>query len=459
MVNQAVRPVIDSAGTNAGQAKAPIRRGLLLGLFLVLMSDEMFGWGLGLGTGLSIKNAFLYLLITLLLFETALLRRRGAPEALRIQVPFILLILWACYSWISNTLLDLGVGYKAVASFIALKGFLIDHYLFFAAFFLATPTRRDAMWLIHWIMVFLIAANFLTVIDVYNVPDLGIIRQIDDGRVSGPLGEPNQYGAFVAMFLPILISLLPGTTGMKRLVYAFGVLLFAWVLLLTVSRGAFVGLLCGAGLAAVLLRRYLDARVLAAVGVGAGLVMIAALVLIGEEFVELLQSRTAAVTEGADAFEMSSGRTWIWMNALLLQIDRPSSFLLGYGWNTFLSLNPLNSHNTYLTYLFELGVPGLLLYLALLYGVLRTATGAMTRSADRAMTAGFIVGFSAVAVAVFFVNLAEPWYFIWAYVGVAMRVAVGDRGVVERAPPRLRREPLGPPAPVRDRRRAQRLLG
>jgi len=37
---------------------------------------------------------------------------------------------------------------------------------------------------------------------------------------------------------------------------------------------------------------------------------------------------------------------------------------------------------------------------------------------------GFVVGTTAVAVALFFVNLYSPWLYVWAYIGIVMRIAV-----------------------------------
>jgi O-antigen ligase len=434
------RTLAEQGWAPAAPAAAPIRRLVLLSLFVVLLADEMFGWGLGLAPGVSIKNAFLYLLLLTLALEFAAGRTRHPLETYRVNLPFLLLIGWASYSWLAHTLLETGVPYRMMDAFIVLKGGLIDYYLFFLAFFLGVRTREDVLWLMRWLMLALIAANVVTLMDVYNLPDLGIIDQRHGGRVSGPLGEPNQYGAFVTMFLPISVAMMVGASRIWKLVFGFGALVLAWVLVITVSRGAFIGLIVGAGVAAFMLRKHLSARQVAIVTAGASILFITVLALVGEEFLRLLDSRTVSLTSRFDPYEASSGRTWIWAVALSQQFEQPLAFLFGFGWNTYLTLNPLNSHNTYLTFLFELGILGLLLYLALIVSLLRTIRLAAAREADRALATGTVLGLAAVFASVFFVNLFDPWYFIWAFAGLMVRLALLPAPTVEAAP-----------APVQDR--------
>jgi hypothetical protein len=50
-----------------------------------------------------------------------------------------------------------------------------------------------------------------------------------------------------------------------------------------------------------------------------------------------------------------------------------------------------------------------------------------SRVADAALRPhliGFVIGTTALAVALFFVNLFSPWLFVWAYIGIVMRIAV-----------------------------------
>jgi O-antigen ligase len=83
-------------------------------------------------------------------------------------------------------------------------------------------------------------------------------------------------------------------------------------------------------------------------------------------------------------------------------------------------------HNQYFNFLFNLGLPGLLAFI----GLLASAAGLAKRASEsaddelRPYLIGFVIGVLAVSAAVFFVDLHRPWYYFWAYAGVALRLAV-----------------------------------
>jgi O-antigen ligase len=138
--------------------------------------------------------------------------------------------------------------------------------------------------------------------------------------------------------------------------------------------------------------------------------------------------RTIQAGEQQSLDHLSSGRLWIWGQALQLQLSNPWTLIVGFGWDTFKSMNPLASHNTFLTYFFELGFVGLFLYLVLVLNVIgvmrRAAENAGSDSPERAALIGFVAGFVSLCTAVAFVNLAQAWLFIWGYVGLMLRIAV-----------------------------------
>lgn len=81
-----------------------MRRVTLLSLFVVLLVAQMFGLDLSLGPGLSVKNAYLYVLLIVLVVEFAVTKREDIGHERRlgllgVHVPFILLICYAIVSW------------------------------------------------------------------------------------------------------------------------------------------------------------------------------------------------------------------------------------------------------------------------------------------------------------------------------------------------------------------------
>jgi O-antigen ligase len=260
--------------------------------------------------------------------------------------------------------------------------------------------------------------------DTYDVPDLGLMR-LNDGRVQGPLGEANQYGLFVAMFLPILISKFFLEHGPWRLFFGVGSAVGFWVLLLTVSRGAFVSLFLGSLFSAFVFRRQISTVVLKRTAVVGVLAIAGASFLLGDQFRDLIFERTVEAIESGDSYELTSGRVWLWTKVLNLMFNEPWSILTGYGWFTFREIMDIAPHNVYLNYLFELGIIGLLLFISLLGSILMLARKAVAENpADKYIVPGligFFFGFAVLMIGIFAVDLALPWYFVWAYVGIAMR--------------------------------------
>ena len=84
-------------------------------------------------------------------------------------------------------------------------------------------------------------------------------------------------------------------------------------------------------------------------------------------------------------------------------------------------------HSRYLTYVFELGVFGLLSFLGLLFSVLYWARRAIAvGGASRALVLnliGFTFAFFTLSMGLIGGSVYSPWYFFWAYTGIAMRGA------------------------------------
>src|SRR6185436_7904829 len=91
-------------------------------------------------------------------------------------------------------------------------------------------------------------ANVITVLDAFGVVSLGF-RIREDGRTAGAIGESNQYAAFIVLFLRATIAAAGGSRGFQRLAWFGATLIACMTLVMTASRGGFVGLamMCAVG--------------------------------------------------------------------------------------------------------------------------------------------------------------------------------------------------------------------
>ncbi len=387
----------------------------------------LLGFDMSLATGFSFKNLILYVLFLFLVVRKAVNRSQENILSIKIiYILFITLIILALFSWILASLGWVVPNFDKWKSAIAVKNQLIDHILFFYIFYSMCKNTDDALFVAKGILLLIIAGNLITIIDALNIPDLGIIHQRIDGRVNGPLGESNQYAAFLILFIPSM-TVFAMQRGVARLLYIAGLILSVAVLFLTTSRGAVVGVVAGATLATIYVRRFISAKqVLVALVLGA-VIFGVGLTLATYKYEGLIENRFINQSFTGSIKTASSGRTWIWEKALDLQAEYPVTFLTGFGWESFDDVFKLASHNTYLSLIFSLGIPGLLVFLALLYQICSLTRQGISYAQEkipRQLMLAFLYGFIPMLVAIFFVNLYKPWFFIWSYVGLIARIAV-----------------------------------
>lgn len=276
-------------------------------------------------------------------------------------------------------------------------------------------------------------------------------------RAYGTFGQPNPYGGYLEMvglwLLPLAlwnvracatflrryrlvrwrgIVAAAGTRrrlilhGLHLIVLATGVLASLAGILLSFSRGAWVGTLVG--LATLLLFAPASVR-----RVGVAAVVIGAIVLLAggwQQLPEPVRERAVQLVTQARPFDVRdvqlTTNNWAvvermvhWQAAWSMFLDHP---LTGVGAGNFsvvfpdYSLHPIfrvargHAHNYYLHVLAELGIPGLVVYLSLLVSAVGTMLTVVRRRAfgfDRAVALGALAATAAVAVHNLVENLHE----------------------------------------------------
>jgi hypothetical protein len=384
---------------------------LLVSLFAVLLGDIMLNLGLSLAPGLSLKNAMLYVIFVALVMEFLLGDRDPLRETWAVHGAWGLLVFYATFTWLAIVLLGLHREYDTVQSFIALKSQFADLFLFLLVYLYGPKDARESIRVLQWLIVLLVLVNVITLIDFLNIPDLGIITERDDGRITGPVQEVNQYGAILIFLIPVTAGLMLGSSGMFK-------------------SGSWVGIICGGLYTVYLVRDYVrrDAVIKGAViALIIGTIAVVTVIVVNPEGV----LKKFEFSADSSINSLSSGRIDVWRRLLTKMSYWPVSFLTGYGWNTYRVLIGIygDPHNTYLLYWFNLGLIGLGLYLFVVLWVLRYTVSSLRYISEglKPLVIGFIMGFMSLHVAIFFVALYTPWLFIWAMTGTVLRVIVDER--------------------------------
>lgn len=249
-------------------------------------------------------------------------------------------------------------------------------------------------------------------------------------RAYGTFGQPNPYGGYLAMLLPVTIALIVAERPWERRPSAFGALALVGAgtggaaLLMSMSRGALVGVLVGLGLLVALnVRR--GGLVLVAVAFGI-------VVAFGLQALNLVPAvvaaRLAQIIQYVGWFDASSvqptPQIWAivermahWQAAWNMYLAHP---LLGVGPGHYplaypdFRVNDLwkaplgHAHNIYLNVMAEEGFFGITGYAAFWVGWVVVLLRAYRRAgarADRALASGVLAGLLAVTVHNLFDNL------------------------------------------------------
>jgi O-antigen ligase len=202
------------------------------------------------------------------------------------------------------------------------------------------------------------------------------------------------------------------------------------VLIMTVSRGAFVAGILGTIWALYMCRRWLPSGIVARSAAIGAVSLVLVIVFVSVALPDIggtLKERMLGQTTALDIDEVSSGRTAIWSAAVSRMMSTPLTLITGFGWDAYNAM-PFHfaTHNHYLNVWFELGIPGLAAFVFILAYVIVMARRALDAPANpmRPYLLGFLFGMFPLTIAIFFGNLVNPWPYVWLYIGIAMRAAV-----------------------------------
>lgn len=181
-------------------------------------------------------------------------------------------------------------------------------------------------------------------------------------RVYSTFENPNVYGEYLILAIPIVVGLLWTEKGIfKKLFWlgSLGVTMLA--LALTFSRGCWLGIILAIGLLAIMIdRRFI-------------LLGIVALLFLPFVLPESIINRFLSIGNMGDS--STSYRVYIWMGTLAMLADYWFSGI-GLGITSFNTIYPIysynnisapHSHNLYLQLVVEFGIVGLIVFLGMLY--------------------------------------------------------------------------------------------
>jgi O-antigen ligase len=404
---------------------------IMAALLLVLVGADMFALDLSLAPGLSVKNAGIYLLLAMLALRMALTGRAQLETRSGLIMPFAILVGYALLTTLLSLLVIHPPDFHARDAAIALKSTLIDHATFFVAFFLALASKEQAILLLKVLAAGIATANVGTVLHVLGVVDLPGMSEglsgAEEGRIHGVFGHANETAAVIVAVLPLLLALAAQSRSAARVLWGGGFLMSAAVLVMTGSRGGLLALGAGTLIAMVLCREYLPMGRVVTAGFATLAISIALLLVLNPQSLDVVADRLVSQTMSSDIGDASSGRTDIWGAAFSVMMSQPFTLISGFGWYMYETL-PFHfaPHNHYLWLWFNLGLVGVGTFIFMLQRVISMVRRAIPPADEvtRSYLIAFVFGLMGFAFAVFFSNIYRPWLYIWAAIGITMRLAL-----------------------------------
>jgi len=223
-------------------------------------------------------------------------------------------------------------------------------------------------------------------VDGEQFPDLKM-------RVFSTLKNPNLLAGFLVMIMSLAFGLGCKTRILKVRLLLFGLLALLGICLgLTYSRGAWLSVLVVISLYGILYNR----KIL-------WLLLVIPVVIVLSH--DALTERLMSIFNPTDT--SSTLRLALWESTIAMIMDKP---LLGIGWGAYWLVYPeydffvqntqttiFHAHNMYLNIAAEIGIPGLVVFLVIMYGHVRTALTMLNHVAEDWL-AGLMLGLVAALV-------------------------------------------------------------
>jgi len=393
--------------------------------------ENVFGFKLTPIHGVSLLNLSIYLL--LISWAIRVIKTRKLFEPAKVNKYLVLLFLVVLVSIPMKYLMNELPNLSLYEELVSLKGWLNPILVFFILYNVLDD-EKQCRYAMGGLLVFLVV-TIVSAIAVYTGGfELGKLK-IAKERSAG-FAEPNQFAAYLVLFVPLFISGLLFGGYRKKLFSVFIIFGVMISLFITGSRGGMISLLIAVLVYFYIFRALRLLRLWALILTlcfGIPLFGASAFFFAPEKARKTVMERFDP-TKAKDTDEFTAGRISLWKNGFRLFLDSP---VYGHGQATFIPLMKKNfrisgnSHNDYLLYLVHHGVIGLGLFLMVLWTLFRESWKigvASERHGLKTLSLSYVSGFSGFVTAMFGVNIIQPLFLFWAYSAIILkygRLALG----------------------------------
>lgn len=205
-------------------------------------------------------------------------------------------------------------------------------------------------------------------------------------RVYSTFENPNVYGEYLILVIPIAVGLMWTEKGFWKKLFLLGIVgITTLAMVLTFSRGCWLGILFALALLAIMIdRRFI-------------LLGIVALLAMPFVLPETIINRFMSIGDMSDS--STSYRVYIWMGTLAMLKDYwfcgvglgETSYNTIYPLYSYNNIEAPHSHNLYLQFVSQFGIIGLITFLGMVYNFYKDTTIKMLKKKD-ILLAGIVAG-------------------------------------------------------------------
>ena len=375
--------------------------------------------------GLSLFNLSLYLIMLFLCFK--ILTKRKLIKNLDIYKYIVLLVIASGCSILIKQILAEVPNINIRLEIMSFKNWFDPFIVFFVVFNICDK-KGTVKATIFGLTLFVTLTSITTPLISTGILNIGHLNIALVGRAAGFGGE-NSFASFLVLFIPHVLTYF---LFQKRLILKsfFAVLLCITLVAFftTGSRGGLFSLFVALSTYMYLSHKEKIVKLPSIFGIIITLTFISTISFIftPSEPKEILTERInpERLDEGLDRY--TAGRTRILRYGLKLFLQSP---IYGHGRESFKPLmNEFGynkvAHNMYLTYMVELGIIGLILFLWLLIKIYKYAWQHIVEANDnwnKLFYISYLSGFCGYYFSLLALNEGEPRYMFWLYTAVLYR--------------------------------------
>lgn len=377
------------------------------------------------GLGFLSATAFYFAAATLAVFIPTQLATEGTLSYLSFEVKMVILLT-------AVALISVPIAKSPRMAWAEFNDIFIKAVLMFVVMVNVLRTRRRLLGMM-WLSLGIAIVLSLMALQLYWVGELTVEGYRVGVKIGGLFGNPNDLALHLVMMAPLAIALGISSKSVYGKIACFAMAgLFVAGIMVTYSRGGFIGMVCVAGFLVWKLSRENRFQVMAIAAVVLLLVFVFAPGNYGMRLLSILDP-------SLDPVGSRGQRRDLLIRSIVVSLRNPWG--IGIGNFPIVGIRNLVSHNSYTQVSSELGVLGLGAYLAFVLSPFRKLA-AIERRLDEDGKNGWyyylsiglqasLIGF---LVSSFFVSVAYNWfiYYLIAYAVAFRRIYAIDFGIEEK---------------------------